>query len=211
MELNIIESLRKSILAGMMIGIGSTIYLVLENKIIGAILFSIGLFLICSFGMYLFTGKIGYTIKTKNKPNCLVIWFGNLIGSIIVSTMIRFAKPELHIVAAEFISNKLQQGFVSIVLLSILCGFLMFLAVDNYSKYSNSLSGILGIFLCVVTFILCGFEHSIADMNYCILAIESLSQAVNLLYFIFVVSIFNAVGAILMRWITTPIIKKEWR
>ena len=203
------ESLRKSILAGMMIGIGSTIYLVLENKIIGAILFSIGLFLICSFEMYLFTGKVGYAIKTKNKPNCLMIWLGNLIGSIIVSTMVRFAKPELHIVAAEFLSNKLQQGFMSIVLLSILCGFLMFLAVDNYSKHPNSLSGILGIFLCVATFILCGFEHSIADMNYCVIAIESLWQAVNSLCFIFVVSIFNAVGALLMRWLTTPIVKRE--
>lgn len=203
------ESLRNSILAGMMIGIGSTIFLVLDNKIIGAILFSIGLFMICSFGMYLFTGKIGYAVRTRNKPNCLVIWIGNLIGSIAVSTMIRFAKPELHIIAAELVSNKLQQEFISIALLSILCGFLMFLAVDNYSRHPDSLSGILGIFLCVSTFVLCGFEHSIADMNYCVLAINSFEQAVNSLYFIFVVSIFNGVGALFMRWITTPIVKRK--
>lgn len=203
------ESLRNSILAGMMIGIGSTVFLVLDNKIIGAILFSIGLFMICSFGMYLFTGKIGYAVKTRNKPNCLVIWIGNLIGSIAVSIMVRFAKPELHIMAAELVSNKLQQQFISIALLSILCGFLMFLAVDNYSRHPDSLSGILGIFLCVSTFILCGFEHSIADMNYCVLAIDSLEQVVNSLYFIFVVSIFNGVGALFMRWITTPIVKRK--
>jgi len=203
------DSLRNSILAGMMIGIGSTIYLVLDNKIIGAILFSIGLFMICSFGMYLFTGKIGYAVRTRNKPNCLVIWIGNLIGSIAVSTMIRFAKPELKIIAAELVSNKLQQEFISIALLSILCGFLMFLAVDNYSRHPDSLSGILGIFLCVSAFILCGFEHSIADMNYCVLAIDSFEQVVNFLYFIFVVSIFNGVGALFMRWITTPIVKRK--
>lgn len=205
------ESLRKSILAGMMIGIGSTIYLVLDNKIIGAILFSIGLFMICSFGMYLFTGKIGYAVKTKNKPNCLVIWMGNLVGSIAISTIVRFAKPELHIAAAELVSNKLQQGFISTALLSILCGFLMFLAVDNYSRHPDSLSGILGIFLCVPTFILCGFEHSIADMNYCVLAIDSFEQVVNALYFIFVVSIFNGIGALFLQWITTPIVKRKRR
>ena len=36
----------KSILAGIMIGIGGTIYLSLDNKIIGAFLFAIGLFII---------------------------------------------------------------------------------------------------------------------------------------------------------------------
>lgn len=205
------ESLRNSILAGMMIGIGSAIYLVLDNKIIGAVLFSIGLFMICSFRMYLFTGKIGYMIRTKNKPNCLVIWIGNLIGSIVISTMVRFAKPELHIAAVKLISNKLQQEFISIALLSMLCGFLMFLAVDNYSRHSDSLSGILGIFLCVSTFILCGFEHSIADINYCVLAISSFEQAANALCFILVVSVFNGVGALFMRWITTPIVKRKCR
>ena len=203
------ESLRNSILAGMMIGIGSTIYLVLDNKIIGAILFSIGLFMICSFGMYLFTGKIGYVVRTRNKPNCLVIWIGNLIGSIIVSMIVRFAKPELHIVAAELVSNKLQQEIVSIALLSLLCGFLMFLAVDNYSRHSDSLNGILGIFLCVLTFILCGFEHSIADINYCVLAIDSFEQVANILHFVFLVSIFNGIGALFMHWITTPIVRRK--
>ncbi len=58
----------------MMIGIGSAVYLTLDNKIIGALLFSIGLFMICSFSMYLYTGKIGYIFKTKNKPNCFIVW-----------------------------------------------------------------------------------------------------------------------------------------
>ena len=39
-----IEILIKSILAGIMIGIGGTIYLSLDNKIVGSILFAIGLF-----------------------------------------------------------------------------------------------------------------------------------------------------------------------
>ena len=35
----------KSVLAGIMIGIGGTIYLSLDNKVVGASLFGIGLFL----------------------------------------------------------------------------------------------------------------------------------------------------------------------
>lgn len=203
------ESIRKSILAGIMIGIGSTIYLTLDNRIIGSILFSIGLFIICSFGMFLYTGKIGYVIKTKNKPNCFIIWIGNLVGSIIISIIIRFAKPELHQKAIRIVNIKLQQNIMSIIILSVLCGFLMFLAVDNYSKHKDSLSGIIGIFLCVSTFILCGFEHSIADMNFIILSIEPNNQIIEMLGFIFIVSIFNGIGALLIQTLIYPVAKRK--
>ena len=55
-----IEILIKSILAGIMIGIGGTIYLSLDNKIVGSILFAIGLFVIVVYSFNLYTGKIGY-------------------------------------------------------------------------------------------------------------------------------------------------------
>ncbi len=197
------ETLKKSISAGMMIGIGSNVYLVMENKIIGSLLFSIGLFMICSFGMYLFTGKVGYIAATKNKPNCFLIWVGNLIGSVIVSAAVRIAKPGIHETAAQLVSGKLQQSLLSAAILSALCGVLMFLAVDNFRKHSDSISGITGIFLCVSTFILCGYEHSIADMNYCVLAVDSLNTAARAVVFLVIVSVFNGVGAVLMHFMTS--------
>ena len=62
-----IEILIKSILAGIMIGIGGTIYLSLDNKIVGSILFAIGLFIIVVYSFNLYTGKIGYLINNFNK------------------------------------------------------------------------------------------------------------------------------------------------
>ena len=61
-----IEILIKSILAGIMIGIGGTIYLSLDNKIVGSILFAIGLFIIVVYSFNLYTGKIGYLINNFN-------------------------------------------------------------------------------------------------------------------------------------------------
>ena len=58
-----IEILIKSILAGIMIGIGGTIYLSLDNKIVGSILFAIGLFIIVVYSFNLYTGKMGYLIN----------------------------------------------------------------------------------------------------------------------------------------------------
>ena len=60
----------RAILAGCMISIGGTIFLVCESKLLGAFLFSLGLYSICAFGLNLYTGKIGYVID--NKPKYLI-------------------------------------------------------------------------------------------------------------------------------------------
>lgn len=198
----VLEALKKSIAAGLMISIGATVYLSLENKVIGALMFSIGLFVICAFGMFLFTGKIGYVIDTKNKPNCLLIWLGNLIGCAVGMTLIRIAKPQLCAVADEMVSAKLGQNFFATVILSFFCGILMYIAVENYKINKHGIGKTIGIFLCVSTFILCGFEHSIADMCYCVLAISDAGEAFNCLLFIVIVSVFNGVGAITIRALT---------
>ena len=54
-----IKFLIKAIMAGIMIAIGGTIFLSMEDKIIGAILFSIGLFIIVTRDLNLYTGKVG--------------------------------------------------------------------------------------------------------------------------------------------------------
>ena len=52
-----LDYLIKSIFAGIMIGIGGVVFLSLNNKILGAIFFSIGLLVICMFDMYLYTKR----------------------------------------------------------------------------------------------------------------------------------------------------------
>ena len=46
-----LDYLLKGIYAGIMIGIGGTIFLALDNKIAGSFLFSIGLLMICMYGI----------------------------------------------------------------------------------------------------------------------------------------------------------------
>ena len=52
-----------AVLAGMCIGFGGLVFLMLDNKIVGAALFTIGLFVICTFGFHLFTGKVCYVFQ----------------------------------------------------------------------------------------------------------------------------------------------------
>ena len=45
------------ILAGISIAIGGTVFLSLDNKVLGALFFTVGLFAVCTFGFNLYTGK----------------------------------------------------------------------------------------------------------------------------------------------------------
>lgn len=56
-------TIKKSILAGILIGLGVIINLQSENPIIGALLFSFGLLTIIRMQLNLYTGKIGFLTK----------------------------------------------------------------------------------------------------------------------------------------------------
>jgi hypothetical protein len=72
-----------AILAGVCIALGGGAFLSLESKIAGAIAFTIGLFVICSYGFHLFTGKICYVLDNDGRFAAMlpVIWVGNIIGT----------------------------------------------------------------------------------------------------------------------------------
>lgn len=159
----------KGIFAGFMISVGGTAYLAVSNNVLGAFLFSIGLLMICIYGMNLFTGKIGYILVEKISYiwELLLTLVGNFVGTYVGGFLIRNTRFINYQEKAISISNiKLNDDFVSIFILSIFCGTLMYIAVNNYKKLDNYLGKYLSIVLCVMVFILCGFEHCVANMFY---------------------------------------------
>ena len=75
----------KSIFAGIMIGIAGLVYLLVPLTWVAAILFSIGLIIICMMQYNLYTGKIGYIKSYKDIPIMLKYILGNFIGVLLVS------------------------------------------------------------------------------------------------------------------------------
>ena len=188
----------KGIFAGLMIGIGGTIYLSLDNKIIGSFLFSIGLLMICMYNMNLYTGKIGYVVVNKKSYliELLLTLIGNFIGTYIIALgMLNSRFSSISDKAKIICDMKLNDNLISILILSSLCGVLMYIAVNNYKKHSTSIGKYMGIFMCVMVFILSGFEHSVANMFYFSVA-KLLSW--NTLLYILVMVIGNSLGAILI-------------
>lgn len=150
----------QSVYAGFMIGIGGIVYLSADNRVVGSLLFSFGLLTIVTQGFFLYTGKVGFVRNVSGLLEMPVIIAGNFTGTFAASFMARFAG--LGIDSSGLVGAKLENDLERVFVLSVFCGVMMYLAIDNYQKNKN----IAFIIAPVMIFILSGFEHSIANMFY---------------------------------------------
>ena len=182
-----------------MIAIGGTVFLSIENKVIGASLFSIGLFGVLIYNLNLYTGKIGYLITNFNLKyikELIITLIGNFIGACSVGFILRYTRIYDNIYKKSLIlaNTKLNDNILSIFILSIFCGLLMYYAVNGFKKQTD-FGKYLVVYLGVAVFILCGFEHCIANMYYISLAKAwSFKSAISMLFMI----LGNSFGAIIM-------------
>lgn len=186
-----------SILAGACIGFGGTVFLALDNKVLGALFFTVGLFVICSFGLHLFTGKVCYVFQ-QDRAYALsipLIWVGNLIGTGAVALMVRFTRMSVLAVKAQSLcAVKLEDGLLSLFLLSVLCNIFIYIGVEGYKTIPHETGKYLALFFGVMVFILSGYEHCVANMFYFSLAGVWSGRAVVCLL---VMTAGNAVGGVI--------------
>ena len=193
------DFLIKGIYAGLMIGIGGVAFLSLKNPIAGSFFFSVGLLTICMYGMNLYTGKIGYILINKLEYvwELLLSLLGNFIGTFIVGKVMLLTRTGISKRAVTVVASKLNDNLLSIFILSVFCGMLMYIAVNNYKKINTEIGKYIGIFMCVMVFILCGFEHCVANMFYFTAA--SAWTWKTLLYLL-VMILGNSVGSIIIAF-----------
>lgn len=184
----------KAIMGGICIGIGGAAYLSCGNPIVGSLIFSIGLLLICMNGFKLFTGSISYIrLETRSITNAIVILVGNIVGAWFIGLIFYISRPDMLNHAANICFNKLDEGW-RIMPLAFMCNILIFFAVDLFGRAPiNSFIRVLNLVLCVMVFILSGYEHCIANVFY--FSAVQLFDAKVFAYLLLNV-IFNAVGGI---------------
>lgn len=189
--------------AGLFIGVAGTVYLSVKNPVAGAVLFSFGLLGILAFNFKLYTGAIGYlAVQGRNVPHylleLLLIWLGNLAGCFLVGTAMRHTRCFAGI--AEKVSAvsaaKLADSPQSILVLAFFCGVLMFTGVDLFRRENlPPVVRTVMVFLCVTVFILCGFEHCIANMYYFSAAAV---WSVDTLLTVLLMTLGNSLGGMLL-------------
>lgn len=205
-----LQNLALGVLAGIMIGLGGLAYVACLScettglgKIAGSVLFSCGLLAVCSLGLFLYTGKIGYVFQKK--PGYLLDLLFGYIGNVIGALFIGFVVYKVNGYTMSGIGATLdniassRELFVSggekwwdAILLSFICGILVFIAVDIFKKKPGVI-GSLALILAVTVFVVVGSEHTIANMFYFSAAGKwSVGAFLNILF----TTIGNSLGAI---------------
>lgn len=182
--------------AGLAISIGGTVYLSVDNKIIGSLLFAVGLYAIVLNGLFLYTGKVGYLVDQSDKIEYLgllaITWLGNLAGTWIGAVAVLNTRIQgIRENAVGICETKLADEPLSIFLLAIFCGILMYIAVDGFKEKENPLI----LFFCVSVFILSGFEHCIANMFYFSIAG---AWSLKTIVYLIIMTLGNSLGGMLI-------------
>ena len=171
------------IYAGMAIGFGGMLNIIantllvnlpLLGRIVGSVLFPIGLTLVCFLGLNLFTGKIGYVFDNDKSYLLflLFVYIGNILGALLMGVFCKvvFDKTELMNTVVGIAEGKLfKLEFLPIIKVfagSVLCGVLVYVAIFCYKTFEQVYLKIVGIFLAIGLFVFLKFDHCIANMYY---------------------------------------------
>lgn len=152
----------KAYRAGISIGLAAAISFRITNNYLAALLFSVGLLGIRISGYDLFTGKIQLLVGKRITPSELLkILFWNAAGVLsVLIVVVLFLFDEAAWAQYEVaLAAKWSHNFLYYVGSGACCGALMTYATKKETPLWVST-------LCVMAFILGGFNHCIADMFY---------------------------------------------
>ncbi len=168
-----------SIMAGLYISLGAQGFMVTyENLFIRAAVFPVGLMLIVLVGGELFTGNCLMTFAYLQKKislksylsSLLQVLAGNQIGALAVVVLLYFGgvynNPSLSETVVKIANIKLSLTFMQALSKGILCNVLVSLGVWFATTAKDTTGKLLGCWFPVMLFVLCGYEHVVANMFY---------------------------------------------
>ncbi len=166
-------------------GVGATaVSVTVENaslaKLLSACVFPAGLTMLMLAGSELFTGNCLMIIALREgritlramARNLLIVYLGNAIGGCVTAALAVYSHtPSLFggALARSMVSiaeGKAALGASDAFLRGILCNFLVCLAVWMAAASKRAEGKIIVLFFPILLFVLCGYEHCIANLYY---------------------------------------------
>ena len=157
-------------------GVAATFGNVYAGKIAGACIFPAGLAMVAIAGSELFTGNNLMSIALANGKitfksllkNWFFVFLGNLIGAVLVALVVVLSGvfDGIADTVVTTATAKVSMGFFEAILRGVLCNFLVCIAVWMAFGAETVSGKILAVFFPIMLFVLCGFEHSVANMFY---------------------------------------------
>jgi formate transporter FocA len=150
------------------------------TKLLGGLVFSLGLILVVVGGAELFTGNNLIVMAWANRRvttfqmlrNWTIVYFGNFVGAfgtavlVFLSGQYLFGNGVIGATSLSIAKTKSNLGFGQAVALGILCNILVCLAVWMSFSGRTTTDKVLAVFPPITAFVACGFEHSIANMYF---------------------------------------------
>lgn len=161
----------KAILAGGAIALGCIANICSQNKIAGSLFFVIGLFLVLAYDLNLFTGKICFAVGQDKKYviNLIIIYIGNFVGTFILGSLFGGINKFSELISEYSVGlqARMNTPWLQTIVLGYLCNVCIYVAVNGFKRSTkHSWMPLMSLVLGVSVFVLCGFEHCIADMVY---------------------------------------------
>jgi formate transporter len=149
-------------------------------KLLGGLVFSLGLIAVIVAGAELFTGNNlivmafadGRITLAQVLRNWVIVYVGNFVGSILTAALMlltkqyTFAGGALGANALATATGKCNLGFGQAIALGIMCNALVCLAVWLCTSARTTTDKILAIIFPITAFVAAGFEHSVANMYF---------------------------------------------
>lgn len=156
-------------------GFSSTAYPIL-GKLLGSMVFPVGIVLVIIAGSELFTGNCLLALGCLDKryrfllvlKNLGIVWVGNFLGALFFVFVLYFSRiadsSSITNTVNSIAQNKVDLGFVEALMRGILCNIAVSLAVYMSISAKSVPGKVMVAVLPVFLFVLSGFEHSIANM-----------------------------------------------
>lgn len=205
-----------AIFAGMFIALAGFSYIIINTgmsslnsayaKFISGICFSFGLFAVIVAGADLFTGNIlmvapllanKITVQKMLRNWCSVYIF-NFVGAIFIALLVYFSAlqtPEMQGYLHKICLTKTTERFAILLFRGIGCNIFVCIGVWMCYACKDGASKFLACIISIIPFIVCGFEHSVANMFY--LSLAYITQDISLFgvfYDLLPVTIGNIIG-----------------
>lgn len=150
------------------------------TKLLGGLVFCLGLILVVVAGAELFTGNnliimawaSGKVTTPQLLRNWVIVYAGNFVGSVATALLMffsgqyAFGSGAVGLNVLNVAAAKASLGFVQAIVLGILCNALVCLAVWLTYSARTTTDKILAIVFPITAFVAAGFEHSVANMYF---------------------------------------------
>lgn len=187
-KLTVLQQIVLGIMAGMFIAFGGAASGVASHsiadaglaKFVSGAIFPTGLILVVICGAELFTGNCLMVVPLMDKKitikdmirNWIVVYFSNFIGSVLIAFLVfkagvfGMSAGKLGGVVIKVASTKASLPFWTAFSSAILCNVLVCLGVWGAAAAKDVIGKIAIAWFPVMAFVVCGFEHCVANMYF---------------------------------------------